>query len=321
MTPSLVVFTHSMSQLMQPAHQITYMSQDLPHQYLQSEIASIPSRVRLAVIGNPIAHSKSPQMQQAALDNIGIDTCYTRIQGGLEEQDWEKLMNELHAAAFKGLNVTIPFKKKAFQIAEERDALSELCQASNTLIATATGWRALNTDGPGFEQALRESFQIELADKRVLIMGACGGAGLALACQAALSGSPEITLVNRPRPELKELQAKLQACAPDIKISCCHFDSPEFRNAVQRAELIVNASSLGLNENDPMPFPADWLDASQFIYDILTHPTAFSKAAQKRGCRCATGESMLLWQGAYAFQHWFGIMPHIATMRQALKQA
>lgn len=297
------------------------MSQNLPQQYLQSEIANIPDCARLAVIGNPIAHSKSPQMQQAALDAAGIDTRYVRIQGGLEEHDWENLIKELHQAGFKGLNVTVPFKKKAFQIAEERDALSELCQASNTLIPTATGWKAVNTDGPGFEQALRESFQMELSEKRVLIMGACGGAGLALACQAALSKSPEIILVNRPRPELQELQLKLKACAPDSKISCCHFTSPEFRDAVQRAELIVNATSLGLKESDPMPFPADWLDASQALYDIVTHSTALAQAAQKRACRCATGESMLLWQGAYAFEYWFAMMPRVDAMRTALKKA
>lgn len=297
------------------------MSQELPHQYLQSEIASIPACARLAVIGKPIVHSKSPQMQQAALDAAGIDMRYIRIQGGLEENDLDHLLKDLHKAGFKGLNITVPFKKKAFQIAEERDALSELCQASNTLIPTATGWKAVNTDGPGFEQALRESFQMELSEKRVLIMGACGGAGLALACQAALSRSPEIILVNRPRPELKELHAKLKACAPDCKISFCHFDSPEFYDAVQRAELIVNATSLGLDESDPMPFPADLLNASQALYDIVTHSTALAKAARGRACRCATGESMLLWQGAYAFEHWFAMMPHVDAMRQALKQA
>ena len=151
-------------------------------------------------------------------------------------------------------------------------------------------------------------------------MGACGGAGSALACQCALEGCPGITLVNRPRPELKELAASL-AQHTTSPVSTLHFDSPGLATAVAEADLIVNATSLGLHEGDPMPISPDFLRPGQLVYDIVTHETALHRTAQERGCTAATGQGMLLWQGAIAFAHWFGCTPDVAAMRQGLTGA
>ena len=101
-------------------------------------------------------------------------------------------------------------------------------------------------------------------------------------------------------------------------IATLHFDSPELPAALATADLVVNATSLGLHEGDPMPISPDWLSPGQMVYDIVTHDTALRRAAAARGCTAATGLGMLLWQGAIAFEHWFGRTPDVAAMRQGL---
>lgn len=295
------------------------------HQYaiddLLREDLNLPAGpARLGVIGNPIEHSKSPQMQQAALDAMHEPLSYIRLLAGLEEGAFEALLAQLKALGFRGVNVTVPFKKNAWRAAQHRDALAELSGAVNTLAWRADGLHGFNTDGPGFERAISELSERPLAALRVVLLGACGGAGSALACQCALAGCPSLTLVNRPRPQLAELRAKLAPHAAGA-LHTLHFDSPELREAVATADLVVNATSLGLREGDPLPLPADLLRPGQLVYDIVTHDTPLHRAAEARGCRAANGLSMLLWQGAIAYFQWFGTLPPIEPMRQALAQA
>ena len=288
--------------------------------YTIDQLNELPEDARLGVIGNPIAHSKSPQMQQPALDAAGIAARYVRLMADTEPGAFEALLAELAERGFIGVNVTVPFKRKAYEAAVSRDALAELSGAVNTLVLKADGWHGYNTDGPGFSRAIEETCGRPLRGMKVLIMGACGGAGSALACQCALEGCPGITLVNRPRPELKELAASL-AQHTTSPVSTLHFDSPGLATAVAEADLIVNATSLGLHEGDPMPISPDFLRPGQLVYDIVTHETALHRTALERGCTTATGQGMLLWQGAIAFAHWFGCTPDVAAMRQGLTSA
>ena len=288
--------------------------------YTIDQLNELPADARLGVIGNPIAHSKSPQMQQPALDAAGIAARYVRLMAGTEPGAFEALLAALAERGFTGVNVTVPFKRKAYEATVSRDALAELSGAVNTLVLKADGWHGYNTDGPGFSRAIEETCGRPLRGMKVLIMGACGGAGSALACQCALEGCPGITLVNRPRPELDELAANLRQHTTS-PISTLHFDSPGLADAVAEANLIVNATSLGLHEGDPMPISPDLLRPGQLMYDIVTHETALHRAALERGCTTATGQGMLLWQGAIAFSHWFGITPDAAAMRQGLTGA
>lgn len=288
--------------------------------YTADQLGELPAGARLGVIGNPIAHSKSPQMQQPALDAAGIPARYVRLLADTGEGAFESLLQTLAQRGFIGVNVTVPFKKRAHDAALSLDPLAQLSSAVNTLVLRPDGWHGHNTDGPGFSRAIEETCKRPLRELRVLLLGACGGAGSALACQCALEQCPSLTLVNRPRPELGQLAAKLNqhTAAP---VTTLHFDSPELPAAAAQADLIVNATSLGLHEGDPMPLAPALLRPGQLVYDIVTHETALHRAATSCGCRAATGQGMLLWQGAIAFQHWFGQMPDVETMRQGLRHA
>ena len=274
--------------------------------------------IRLAVIGNPIAHSKSPQMQQAALKACCISARYIRLLAGTAPGEFEQTLHHLEQLQFIGANVTVPFKKQAFAAAVQADALSALCGAANTLVRHPNGWHCYNTDGPGFAQAIRELCGKELCELNIAILGACGGAGSALAAQCALSHCPQLTLLNRPRPQLDALAHKL---APHSRgtIRTAALHTPQAEAALRHADLIVNATSLGLAEEDPLPFNPHCLHPGQIVYDIVTHDTPLRRAAAACGCLTDNGLSMLLWQGAYAFEHWFGILPPIAPMRAALQ--
>ena len=279
-----------------------------------------PYAARLAVVGNPIAHSRSPQMQLAALRAAGIPGTYVRVLAEREGNDFESTLSTLQRMGFCGLNVTVPFKYRAFTAADcSGDPLASLCGSCNTLAWRNGCWVGWNTDGPGFARAIREFCERELAELRVVLMGACGGAGSALACECALAGCKHLTLVNRPKPALQELERKLSPHAPVQAVAVGEDDAR--RAAVQQADLVVNATSLGLNEGDELPLPAEWLTPRQAVYDIVTHPTPLQAAARERGCQAADGRAMLLWQGAYAFEKWFGSMPDTAAMRAALEQA
>ncbi|MBQ8479755.1 MAG: shikimate dehydrogenase [Akkermansia sp.] len=291
--------------------------------YTTDEIALLRAQepVALGVIGNPIAHSKSPQMQQAALDNDGRPYRYVRLLAGMDDGEFEAMLRQLEELNFIGVNVTVPFKKKALAAAREADALSTLCGAANTLKRHPEGgWTAINTDGPGFATAIQELNGKPLNELRVMILGACGGAGSALAAQCVLSKCRSLCLVNRPRPELQQMADKLSTQYSG-ELSTCHFNSQELEQAAAQADLIVNATSLGLKEGDPLPLPAEWLSPGQMVYDIVTHDTPLRRAAAERGCLTDNGLAMLLWQGAYAYNYWFGNMPDINCMRTALQQA
>ncbi len=285
--------------------------------YTIDQLDELPADAKVGVIGNPIAHSKSPQMQQPALDAAGTGLRYVRLLAGTEPGEFEALLDALAERSFVGVNVTVPFKRRAHDAATTLDPLARLSGAVNTLVRRADGWHGYNTDGPGFSRAIEEACGRPLRELRVLIMGACGGAGSALACQCALEGCPALTLVNRPRPELAGL-AEMLAAHTSAPIATLHFDSPELPAALASADLVVNATSLGLHEGDPMPISPDWLSPGQMVYDIVTHDTALRRAAAARGCTATTGLGMLLWQGAIAFEHWLGRTPDVAAMRQGL---
>lgn len=297
-----------------------------PPYYTAADLAAgaLPARARLGVVGNPIAHSVSPPMQQAALDTAGLPHTYIRLLCEREEGAFPALISALRRAQFVGANVTVPFKKQAYALADEADPLSRLCGAANTLVFRGEKTACYNTDGPGFERAIHELCGCGLAAQRsIVLLGACGGAGAALAAQCVLSGCPCLTLVNRPRPELGAMLELLQPhCRPGATLRALSFaDTAGLRAAVAGASLVVNATSLGLTAADPLPLPAEMLHAGAAVYDLITHPTPLLRAAAERGCLAAGGRSMLLWQGALAFEHWFGRLPEIEPMRQALATA
>lgn len=286
---------------------------------------SVPAR--LAVIGFPVAHSKSPAMQQAALDAAGIKARYIRIQASPEE--FPEVVRILQQKGFIGANVTVPHKQAARTLCSHVDPLARATGAVNTLAFQQDGSiNGFNTDGPGFARAIREDFSVDLKDLKVVLLGACGGAGLALAYTCAMQHCERLTLTGRSEEKLQALKKTLSSFFIDEhrlegasdRLTAHLNHTPRFNEAVEEADLIINATSLGLKTTDPSPISSSLFAAHHLVYDLQTHTDAFQMEAQYQGARTANGISMLIHQGALSFERWFGITPDITTMRKALTQ-
>lgn len=284
---------------------------------------------KLAVIGFPIAHSKSPVMQQAALDSAGLNCRYIRVEA--KEGEFSQVVERLVALGFVGANVTVPWKREAAGLCSSLDKLSEVTGASNTLVFPRAGqdMMGFNTDGPGFVRAIRECFAVDMRDLKVVILGATGGAGTALAHTCAMNACERLVLVGRDAEKLRTLSHELSSSFIDERrlegaadrLMTVLFDDAHLSDIISDADLIVNATSLGLKPTDSSPIPSTMILPHHLVYDLMTHGDAFQLDAATQGARVSNGVSMLLHQGALAFERWFGKAPDLDAMRSALERA
>ncbi|MFK7909420.1 MAG: shikimate dehydrogenase [Akkermansiaceae bacterium] len=267
---------------------------------------------KLAVIGHPVAHSASPQMHQAALDAQDIDVRYIRID--LEPESVGEAFARMQELGFIGCNVTVPHKLEAMDNCAVLSPDAKALQAVNTVIF-GDEVMGHNTDAGGFVKAIREEFGIDLGDLRVMIVGAGGGAGRAVTTQCARSGCERIWMVNRTlektlslRDELKTLikhGEKLEG--PGDRLECMTPDDPGLAEAAGHVDLIINATSLGLKQFDPLPLPEECIQPHHLVYDMIYNPalTPLLKHARSAGARTGNGLSMLLHQGVLSYECWF----------------
>jgi shikimate dehydrogenase len=273
---------------------------------------------RLAVIGHPIAHSASPQMHQAALDAAGIEARYIRLD--IQPGEVSETFSRLRALGFIGCNITVPHKLEAMTLCEVHPDAQAL-GAVNTLRFDPDATRGFNTDGPGFSRAIEDDFQIPFAKLSVAIVGAGGGAGQAISTQGCLSEIRKIVLINRSADKLSPLVARLLKLAKNTEIVALALDDPAVPELCLSCDLIVNTSSVGLKAGDPCILPRDCLKKEHLVYDTIYQPpvTPLLATANELGCRTAHGLSMLIHQGALAFQHWFPGTEPLAVMKLALR--
>lgn len=259
---------------------------------------------RLAVIGHPIAHSASPKMHQAALDAHGIDARYIRID--IEPGQVGEVFSRMRALGFIGCNVTVPHKLEAMEHCEV-DSDAATLGAVNTIRFDGDGARGFNTDGPGFARAVRDDFKVDFSSLTIAIAGAGGGAGQAIATQGVLAGSKRLVLINRTISKLKPLVERLRLLSSGSKIIALSFEDAALAEHCLACDLIVNTSSVGLKPGDPSILPATCLREGHLVYDTIYKPavTPLLALASETRCKTSNGLSMLIQQGALAFQHWF----------------
>ncbi|MCW1884057.1 shikimate dehydrogenase [Luteolibacter flavescens] len=272
---------------------------------------------RLAVIGHPVAHSLSPRMHQPALDEAGIDARYIKVE--VEPGQVAETFRRMRELGFAGCNVTVPHKFEALAACDEVDAGAAEMGVVNTVRFDADATRGFNTDGYGFEEAARETLGLPLGGASVLIAGAGGGAGGAIAVHCARQGVARLILANRSVEKIEELADRIRANHGGVEILTAGLDDPRLEAWAKSADLIVNTSSLGLKESDPSPVPAAYFTSRHSAYDTIYRPgTAFQQAAAAAGAKVGTGREMLLHQGVKAFQIWFPGTDPVAAMRHGL---
>ncbi|MBK1723063.1 shikimate dehydrogenase [Thiocystis violacea] len=262
---------------------------------------------RYAVIGNPIAHSKSPAIHAEFARQTGQALEYGRILGNPE--DFAGDVRRFIADGGLGLNITVPFKEQAWELADERSQRAEIAGAVNTLIRLEDGrLRGDNTDGVGLVRDLRQNHGFEFAGTRVLLLGA-GGATRGVLLPLLETGLRQLVIANRTASKALALAA---LGAPLGPLTGCGLDAL----AGERFDLIINATSAGLANAVPS-IPDDCLSERGWTYDMLygDAPTAFCRWGQDRGAaRALDGLGMLVEQAAESFWLWRGVRPETSTV-------
>jgi len=292
-----------------------YTFEDLSSRAVLDAGADKPAR--LAVIGHPIAHSASPRMHQAALDACGVAARYIRID--VEPGHVAEAFERMRDLGFIGCNVTVPHKLEAMANCEVSPGANAL-GAVNTVCFGGGVTRGFNTDGPGFRNAVEDDFGIDLASLKVVILGAGGGAGQAIATQCVMLGVPKLVVVNRSLEKLGPLVERMRNHGSRSEVIALSFEDLALHEHCLGADLIVNTSSVGLKAGDPSILPDACLRAEHLVYDTIYQPavTPLLAVAMSVGCRTSNGLSMLINQGALAFQYWFPEAQPLAVMRKAL---
>jgi shikimate dehydrogenase len=291
-----------------------------------SEVArDVGPPIRLGIFGDPVAHSFSPQMQNAALRACEINMQYARFH--IRPNELRSALRLLRKLDLVGINLTVPHKIAALTQIDVADESASRCGAVNTVRLHDKKLIGSNTDAEGFSRAVRSEFSIDLRDLRVMILGAGGGTGHAIAWQCALENCERLVLVNRTLAKtngiverLRPFFAEPRVLGPVARLEALAWDETAVRAQLADIDLIVNATPLGMNASDPAPIPARLLAPHHIVFDCVYRPlkTALLRAAAEAGARGANGLSMLLHQGALSFSIWFNREAPIEAMRSAI---
>ena len=264
------------------------------------------------VIGDPVEHTMSPVMHNAAFKKLGMDYRYLPFRVSKEELG--RTIADMRALNIRGLNVTIPHKVAVIPFLDKLDPLAKEIDAVNTIVNDDGVLTGYNTDATGFLQALLDN-GVEPEGKRVVILGA-GGASRAISFILAEKGA-RLVILNRRLNRAKELARSISRSSKDI--AALKLDEANLAKAMEGAEVLVNATSVGMSPGTgETPLPARLLKPGLVVFDIVYNPvrTRLLREAEAAGARTIGGLDMLVWQGAMAFEKWTGRKAPLELMKK-----
>tara|TARA_B100001057_G_scaffold489155_1_gene574851 strand:- start:9 stop:800 length:792 start_codon:yes stop_codon:yes gene_type:complete len=249
------------------------------------------------VIGNPIDHSLSPQLHNYWIKKNKINAVYEKEK--IDDKNLENVISKIRRKEINGINVTVPFKREVIRYLDKLSPEAERTQSVNTIFINNDKIVGHNTDINGFELAIKdEDFNIK--DKKILILGA-GGVVPSLVFALYKFKVSEIILMNRTKKKAENLKNLFE------KLSIVNWgEIPDF-------DMIINATSIGLNNNDDIKLNFVKSENVKFFYDVIYNPkeTNFLKTGKKLGNKISNGKKMFVYQAAEAFNIWHGVQPEI----------
>lgn len=269
-----------------------------------------------AVIGDPIEHSLSPTMHNAAFNHLKLGFVFLAFK--VTSDHLENAMRGVRALGIRGLNVTMPHKNAVTEFLDEADAAVRFLRATNTILNQDGRLRGFNTDGVGAVKALKNN-GVDLAGKKVLLLGA-GGAAKAIAFYLAREVD-EICILNRDAAKARELASILEPCGKNI--SGEELTLNQIAMGLQDADVLINATSVGMTPNaDESLVRPEWLKPRLCVMDIVYNPveTKLIRDARAADAKVVNGVEMLLYQGAASFEIWMHCPAPVDVMREALLQ-
>ena len=272
----------------------------------------------VGLIGNPLDHSLSPTIHNAAFDYLGLNWCYVPLP--VEEGSLQESIEGIKALRFAGVNVTMPFKTEVLPLLDEVAMFAESVGAVNTILIDKGKLIGYNTDGRGFYTALVRDLAYDVKGKKVLVLGA-GGASRSVTVSLALAGCRSIVIVNRSPDRSRQLAEIIIKSAPGIDVTWLSPDD-NYDIVLAESDLIINATPL-TTFNGSLRVPVSLLNKNQIVCDLnysLYKPPLLQEA-EARGAQVMDGKGMLLYQAAAAFEIWTGLDAPVEVMRVALLRA
>lgn len=265
----------------------------------------ISGKTRLAgVVANPIKHSLSPMIHNTAYQALHFDAVYLAFE--VEQQDFKQTMNAVKTLNMMGINISMPYKKDAYELCDELTERAKLIGVVNTVINKKNKLLGDNTDGLGFIGSLKD-YGVSVKGKILTVLGA-GGAAKAVICQSALEGAKEIHVFKRQNKTFESVKSDLEQIAikTDVKIMVHGYhDKKAIEFALSKSDLVVNSTQIGMGSNGDLPLEEmNLVKENHVVIDLIYHPleTPFLKQAKKNNALTINGLGMLVHQAAYAFK-------------------
>jgi shikimate dehydrogenase len=265
---------------------------------------SIDGRTRLAgLIGWPVEHTLSPAMHNAAYERMGLNWVYVPLPVR-EGQDLVRVVSAMRSLPFVGFNVTMPYKRVMLNLCDEVAAAARLAGSVNAVHVVDGRLIGYSSDGRGLAESLKDEAGFAVEGRRVVILGSGGAAGAALVSMV-LERVAHVTVAGRRIEAAEDLVENVADSMRGTTVEAVELGE-DVRSAVESADLVVNATPLGMRPEDPLPVAAEWLQPGQVVADMVYRPTVtrLLQAAEARGARPIGGIGMLVAQGALAIETW-----------------
>ena len=272
----------------------------------------------IGIIANPIRHSISPKMHNAAFEKLGLDYAYLAFE--IDSSQLKDTVYGLKAMGARGFNVSMPYKTAIIDYLDELSPAAKLCQAVNTVVNENGKLIGHMTDGSGLIQSLKDA-GYDIKGKKVTVVG-CGGAGKAIQIQAALDGVAELAIFNRSRDKGLEIvnlineQTNCQATFYELS------DEEVLKEQLLDSYLLINATNIGMADLEGESFIKNLstLHEQLIVCDIIYNPrkTKLLQQAEEVGCEIINGVGMIIYQGAEAFKLWTGEEMPIDYVKEVL---
>lgn len=275
----------------------------------------------IGVIGKNIKNSLSPLFHNQIILKYSLNFCYLPFQ--VAETDLGKAIQGIKALNIRGVNITFPHKEKAIEFLDKVEKSARRIGAVNTIVNNKGFFTGYNTDVIGFKKSLQEDGKFVIKEKKAVILGA-GGAARAVVYALLEEAIEEICIFNRTLEKAKKIKQNLSSFFPKSRISVFSLEGEDLKDKIEKAHLLVNATSLGMPprvDNTPLP-DEKCFHPNLLVYDLIYHParTLFLRQAERAGAKIINGLPMLVYQGIESFYLWTGLKPEGKEVSEIVRQ-
>jgi shikimate dehydrogenase len=268
----------------------------------------------VGIIGYPIRHTLSPLMHNSAFMHIGLDYVYIPME--VQPLDLKRAVQSMKYLNITGINVTVPYKEEVISYLDEILTDARTIGAVNTIHNSNGRLLGYNTDGEGFISSLRNDGKVKTEGKRVVLFGA-GGVGRAIGTKLAGAGISVMHIYDIDLNKQGSLTKHIKKTYP--KSNVCAIQASELKEAVRNADVLINATPIGMHRGDPCVVEPKLLHKKLFVFDaVYNTETRLLKEARKRGIGAINGLGMLIYQGALSFKIWTGREAPLEIMKKAV---